>query len=72
MSEVRLARLGGGPVGGRDAATFLDETRTWDVLPYVPSTLAGSLLDSLAAELESRGRTHEAEIVRTKRATLRK
>jgi len=72
ISEVRLARLGGGPVGGDDAGAFLDEKRTFDVLPFVPRARATELLDQLAADLETRGREHDASVVRTKSATLRK
>ncbi len=64
ISEVRLARIGGGPVSGRDAETFLAETRRWDVLPYLPPARAAAVLERLAADLVARGRSKDAEMVK--------
>jgi spermidine synthase len=64
ISEVRLARIGGGPVSGRDAETFLAETRRWDVLPYLPPARAAAVLERLAADLVARGRVTDAEMVK--------
>jgi hypothetical protein len=71
ISEVRLARLGGGPVQGRDAATFLAETRGFDVLPYIADRDRRVVLDRLASDLEARGRAADAAMVRARAANVR-
>jgi spermidine synthase len=64
ISEVRLARIGGGPLPGRDASTFLVETRRWDILPYLPPLRAPAVVDRLAEDLAARGRGADAEMVK--------
>jgi len=70
ISEVRLARIGGG--GGDPAAVeaLLASARGLDVVPYLTRESAPRVLEDLAKMLQELGRTDDARSVNARRMEL--
>jgi spermidine synthase len=66
ISEVRLARIGGGGGDPASVEALLASTRGLDVRPYLTRQSAPAALESLAKTLEQLGRNDDARTIRAR------
>jgi spermidine synthase len=70
ISEVRLARIGGGGGDSASVEALLASVRGLDVAPHLPRESAQRVLEDLAKALEQLGRTDDARTIDRRREEL--
>ena len=70
ISEVRLARIGGGGGDSASVEALLASVRGLDVAPHLPRESAPRVLEDLAKALEQLGRVDDARTIDVRRSQL--
>jgi len=70
ISEVRLARIGGGGGDAASVETLLRSVRGLDVTPHLPREASPRVLEDLAKQLTEIGRVEDARVIKVRKNEL--